>query len=379
MKKNKKQKASEVASYYGFGLIESPTINKGDIHKIKTLLQDETAQQRDSFVDLPEKKAAILRLYEEKNMANLPQPVTLCFDNRPDGKYFDLEILGCAKAISEATIIQTALAILREQGYHDLYVNINSLGDRESTNRFFRELNNFCHKHLNALPTDCRSAVKRDASEFFHCHGEKFETLLEETPKSVASLSELAKIHFKEVLEYLEALDIPYRINNTLLGIHQLVTHTIFEIRDLKSEKNDDPLALGFRYNALARKIGMKKEIPAVGVAINIKKGTDKKSIANKTKKPQVFFAQIGAEAKLQSLKIIEMLRQTRIDICQALSKDKMGSQIAVAENLKVPYIIIMGQKEALENAVIVRNMANRSQTVVPIPKLADYLKHLRG
>ena len=51
----------------------------------------------------------------------------------------------------------------------------------------------------------------------------------------------------------------------------------------------------------------------------------------------------------------------------------------AVAENLKVPYIIIMGQKEALENAVIVRNMANRSQTVVPIPKLADYLKHLRG
>ena len=138
-------------------------------------------------------------------------------------------------------------------------------------------------------------------------------------------------------------------------------------------------MALGFRYNALARKIGMKKEIPAVGVAINIKKGTDKKSIANKTKKPQVFFAQIGAEAKLQSLKIIEMLRQTRIDICQALSKDKMGSQIAVAENLKVPYIIIMGQKEALENAVIVRNMANRSQTVVPIPKLADYLKHLRG
>ncbi|MFA6273415.1 MAG: His/Gly/Thr/Pro-type tRNA ligase C-terminal domain-containing protein [Candidatus Paceibacterota bacterium] len=378
MKNDKKQKVSEVAGYYGFGLIEPPTINKDDAHKIKALLQDESVRHRDNYVDLPEKKAAILRLYEEKNMANLPQPVMICFGNRPDGKHFDLEILGCAKAISEATIIQAALAILREQGYQDLYVNINSLGDRESSNRFFRELGNFCRKHLDALPADCRAAVKRDASEFFHCRGEKIEALSEETPKSVASLSELAKIHFKEVLEYLEALDIPYRINNTLLGVHQLVTHTIFEIRDLKSEKGDDALAFGFRYNAVARKIGMKKEIPAIGVAIILKKGDGKKSKTSKIKKPRVFFAQIGAEAKLKSLKIIEMLRQARIDICQALSKDKIGSQIAVAENLKVPYIIIMGQKEALEDTVIVRNMSNRSQTAVPIPKLADYIKHLK-
>lgn len=378
MKKDKKQKANEVASYYGFGLIEPPIINKGDIHKIKVLLQNEPLHRRDYFANLPEKKAAILRLYEEKNMANLPQPVMFCFSDKLDGKYFNLEILGCAKAISEATIIQTALAILREQGYHDLYVNINSLGDRESANRFFRELGNFCRKHSDTLPADCRSAIKCDASEFFHCHGEKFEALLEETPKSVASLSELAKIHFKEVLEYLEALDIPYRINNALLGIHQIVTHTIFEIRDLKSENDDGPLAFGFRYNAVARKIGMKKEIPALGVTIAVKKTTDKKLSAGKTKKPSVFFAQIGAEAKLQSLKIIEMLRQARIDICQSLSKDKISSQMAVAENLKVPYIIIMGQKEALESAVIVRNMFNRSQTVVPIPKLADYLKHLK-
>lgn len=378
MKKSKKQKASEVASYYGFSLIEPPTINKSDTYKIKTLLQDEPAGQRGHHPDLPEKKAAILRLYEEKNMANLPQPVMVCFGNRPDGKHFDLEILGCAKAISEATIIQAALAILREQGYHDLYVNINSLGDRESSSRFFRELGNFCRKRLDALPTDCRIAIKRDASEFFHCRGEKFEALLEETPKSVAFLSELAKIHFKEVLEYLEALDIPYRINNTLMGVHQLVTHTIFEILDLKSEKTDNVLAFGFRYNTVARKIGMKKEIPAIGVAITLKKGDGKKSKTNKIKKPRVFFAQIGAEAKLKSLKIIEMLRQARIDICQMLSKDKISSQIAVAENLKVPYIIIMGQKEALEDAVIVRNMLNRSQTTVPVPKLADYLKHLK-
>ena len=72
------------------------------------------------------------------------------------------------------------------------------------------------------------------------------------------------------------------------------------------------------------------------------------------------------------------MLRQARFHLHQSLSKDKMSSQIAIAENLKVPYIIIMGQKESLENNVIVRNMFNRSQTVVSIAKLTEHLKHLK-
>ena len=379
LKREKESQEGEIAGYYGFNREESPAIKKEDIQKIKTLLEEEPLRHRGQLTILPEEIAATLRLYEEKNLEKLPQPVMLYFQNWPNEKYFNLEILGCAKAISEATIIQTAMVILREQGYQDLYVNINSLGERESANHFFKELANFCRKHSDVLPTDCRQAVRRDAGEFFHCHGEKFETLLEEAPKSVAFLSEPAKIHFKEVLEYLEALDIPYRINNSLLGISRLITHTIFEICDLKSEKNEI-LAFGFRYNGIARKIGLKKEIPAIGIRLANKSATRKRQIfgKTKTKTPQIFFAQIGAEAKFKSLKIIEMLRQAHFHLHQSLSKDKISSQVAIAENLKVSYIIIVGQKEALENSVIVRNMLNRSQTVVPIPKLADHLNHLK-
>lgn len=378
LKSEKESRGGEIVGYYGFHRAEPPTIKKEDIQKTKNLLAEKALKHRDQLTILPEETAAVLRLYEEKRLDNLPQPVMLYFQNWPNEKYFNLEILGCAKAISEATIIQTAIILLREQGFNELYVNINSLGERESANRFFRELDNFCRKHSEALPADCRLAVRRDTSKFFHCHGEKFETLLEAAPKSVAFLSETDKIHFKQVLEYLEALDIPYRIDNGLLGIRQLVTHTIFEIRDLHSEK-EEVLAFGFRYNGLARKIGLKKEIPAINLRLAAKKNLDKKLKTAKSKKPQVFFAQIGAEAKLKSLKIIELLRQARFHLHQSLSKDKISSQVAIAENLKVPYIIIMGQKEALENTVIVRNMLNRSQIIIPITKLADHLKHLKG
>ena len=43
-----------------------------------------------------------------------------------------------------------------------------------------------------------------------------------------------------------------------------------------------------------------------------------------------------------------------------------------------VRYAIIFGQKEAIENSVIVRDMSNRSQETVKLDKLLEYLKELK-
>jgi histidyl-tRNA synthetase len=41
-------------------------------------------------------------------------------------------------------------------------------------------------------------------------------------------------------------------------------------------------------------------------------------------------------------------------------------------------YAIIFGQKEALENSVIFRDMSNRSQETIKIPKLLEYIKNIK-
>jgi histidyl-tRNA synthetase len=86
----------------------------------------------------------------------------------------------------------------------------------------------------------------------------------------------------------------------------------------------------------------------------------------------------LGAEAKLKSLNVIEILRKAHIPIAQTLSKDNLGSQLASAEKLGVPYVLIFGLKEALSDSVIVRDMSNRSQETVKLGKLLDYLKELK-
>jgi len=48
---------------------------------------------------------------------------------------------------------------------------------------------------------------------------------------------------------------------------------------------------------------------------------------------------------------------------------------LGLAEKLEIPWVIILGQKEVLEESVIVRNMEDRSQKTVRIDSLADYIK----
>jgi len=79
----------------------------------------------------------------------------------------------------------------------------------------------------------------------------------------------------------------------------------------------------------------------------------------------------------MKSLGVIEILRKAHIPIMQSLSKDSLGSQLGVAEKLGIPYTIIFGQKESIENTVIVKDMKKFSQKTVKHSELASYLKNL--
>ena len=72
------------------------------------------------------------------------------------------------------------------------------------------------------------------------------------------------------------------------------------------------------------------------------------------------------------------MLRKARIPVEQAISKQNIGSQLAQAEKLGLPYVVIFGQKEALEGTAIVRNMKTRSQKSVKVEDLCAYIKKLK-
>jgi len=203
-------------------------------------------------------------------------------------------------------------------------------------------------------------------------------------PDSISFLCHSCKKHFKEVLEYLEEMGIQYTMNKNLVRGLSYYTRTVFEVYTKSEEEGGLPvqIASGGRYDYLARQIGGKKDVPAVGFSIGVDRIVEsvwyKKLSPRILKKPKIYFIQLGTEAKLKSLNIIEILRKAHIPIAQSLSKDSLGSQLSIAEKLNIPYTLIFGVKEALENSVIVRDMGNRSQDTVKLGKLLEYLKELK-
>lgn len=384
----------EVAIYYGFRPIDPPTITKDDLAKTKNLEPaDEDSVKNPSRSYPPtEEQVALTRTYLEKNLTSEPQPLLL-YSRGPLPRERQklkkgasevaciLEIFGTTKSVAEALLIDTSITILKEEGYKNLFVEINNLGGRESASRFQRELVNYFRKHINELPAVCRQAMKKNIWPLLNCTHEKCKELSANAPRAVSFLNEAERSHFKEILEFLETFDLPYQISNHLIGNRTTATGTIFEVRHQKesAESESTVLACGSRHDDIAKKIGGKKEIPSASVVLTYQKIIkNKKHDDHQVKKPKVYFIQLGFEAKLKSLKIIEILRQNKIPVYQSLSRDKIGSQLIIAEKMRIPFIMIVGQKEALENSVIVRNMENRSQDTISVSDLPKYLKRLR-
>jgi histidyl-tRNA synthetase len=399
------EKAQEVAVYYGFKPIETPIMEHEEIFTsgigVGTDIVDKEmytlkTKGGDHLALRPEHTAPLMRAYIEHGMQTMPQPVmfyqygpTFRHDKPQRGRYrqfwqFDLDSLGSEKSIMDALVIKAGMSILEEAGAENLSININSIGDKECRGVFIKELTNYYRKHINQLSPVDRERLKTNPLRILDSKEEKTKEINVGAPDSISFLCASCKKHFKEVLEYLEEMNIPYSINKNLVRGLSYYTRTVFEVMEEAVGEDGTAIAIagGGRYDYLARHMGGKKDVPAVGISMGVDRivasAWYKKLSPRILKKPKIYFIQLGGEAKLKSLNVIEILRKAHIPIAQSLSKDSLGSQLGNAERANIPYALIFGQKEALDNSVIVRDMASRSQDTVKLSKLLEYLKELK-
>jgi len=353
-----------LASYFGFTPIECPKINDVDIKA--TLGCNEEARD----------KAAFLRMYTENEFANLPHPLSVVYrrtEHKQESYHF--HILGFTSAMAEAVLIRTGLSILEDAGFKHLLVEINSMGDKDSILAYERELQNYAKKIACDIPAEYKKILKDNIFELLRI--KLPENLLAHLPPSIASLTSSSRAHFKEMLECLEYLGVDFRLAHTLVGDKQYASHTIFAIKNAEDEAI---LALGSRYSRLSKRLGFKKEMPAVSMTVlahSKKNASTGVKVYKDLPKPKFYLIQLGREAKMKSLPLIELLRQSRIPVYHFLGKDKIIPQLSQAENLEVPYLLIVGQKEALDNTVTIRNVITRAQDTIKMHQISDYLKNI--
>ncbi|PIR58174.1 MAG: histidine--tRNA ligase [Parcubacteria group bacterium CG10_big_fil_rev_8_21_14_0_10_38_31] len=420
-------KIESIAEYYDFKPIQTPHLEK--IELFTTAVGETTdivekemytlkTKGKDHLALRPEGTAPIMRSYIANGMQSRPQPVLLYYkgsffrhENPQKGRLrefqqFGLEILGERKGVAEATIIKIFLTAIQELGGKDLIVHINSIGDKECRNAYKKELISYYRKKINHICRDCKNRIKTNPLRLLDCKEEKCQEIKKEAPKMIDYLCQHCREHFKDTLELLDAFEVPYIVDHTLVRGIDYYSRTVFEIFPaptkeeetknmeetkgveileeenkkiiIKKKESVSALAAGGRYDELG-KILSKKEIPASGGAIGMERLISflkERGVKPKAKKkPKIFFVQLGTSAKFKGFEVTERLRKAGIPISQSFAKEGLSDQLKIASKLNIPYAIILGQKEALEESLILRNMDNRSQDIVLINDIVEVIK----
>lgn len=292
---------------------------------------------------------------------------------------FGLNIIGVQESIAEVVLLKAVATIISEWGTPLSRVRLNALGDKDSKLRFEREVGIYLRKHAAHLDPECRDRISKEPLSAYSCKSEACRSVVESGPRAMNFLSEKSRLHFKEVLEHLEKLALPYEFDDLLMG-DEREPRLLFSF-DFEGEDATLLGSMGGRFDDHFRKFSPRKDLGGVSASIFFRKkgiSADNFKMTGAGPAPSVYFIQLGLRAKLEGLGVIDVLRRAQIPVLQSFDSAKLSPQLTAARAAGVSHLLIMGQREALDGTVLVRAMDNSHQTIVGLSDLPKYLKTLR-
>lgn len=340
----------------------------------------------------PEGTAPIVRAYIEHGMRSWPRPVKLFYMGpffryeRPQaGRWrqlhqFGIEVFGSNAPITDAQVIYVLHLLYRHLGLEDYVVLINSIGVPAERKEYIKTLKEHYRRSRTKLCRDCKERLKTNPLRLLDCKEEKCRQVANTAPRLLDHLSEESKKHFEQVLNILEKLQVPFDVDASLVRGLDYYTHTVFEFvpASTRGESQQNTFTAGGRYNNLVKSLGG-RDTPAIGAAAGIERIIDRIKQENieltMMDHPQLYVAQLGDAAKITALNVMKELRDADIPFAESIDRDGMQAQLKMADRLKVAWALIIGQKEVLDNSVILRNMESGMQEVVDRSKFVEELK----
>ncbi len=394
--------SSRLAEYFQFGRIETPILEEMSLF-VRSVGKNTDVVEKEMYIMddadggkiclRPEATASVVRAYVSDGLWNSPQPVKVWYwgpmfrHDRPQaGRYrqftqVGFENIGVLDPAADAELILIAYNFYKDAKL-PVEIHINSIGTPEERERYKGELLNYYRSKKSYLCEECRKRMQKNPLRLLDCKEEQCQGVKEEAPQIIDWLSENSKNYFMKVLEYLDELGVPYILRPTLVRGLDYYTHTVFEVYPVSGEGTaQSALGGGGRYDLLVEELGG-KSTPAAGMALGVDRSViymkdfyQQNQLRIEKEVYDIFFAQLGDRAKSRAIKILDELRHSNIKISFNLYKNSLKAQLDIANELKVPYAVILGQKEVQEGTIIIRDMESGIQEIVDQKKIENALK----
>ncbi len=387
-------RARELFGLYNYSEVSTPIFEEARLFARTAGEGSDIVVQKEMFTFLdkgeremalrPEGTPGAVRAYIEHNLYRLAQPVKLFYigpmfrqERQQRGRYrqhtqIGVEALGTSDPLVDVEVISLLYAIHQAVGVKDEVVYVNNLGDMETRQAYVPELRAYLERHRGELDPDSVSRMDTNPLRTFDSKHEGTQAVLVEAPKISDYLSEEASVHLKAVRGGLEALGIPYEIDDGLVRGLDYYTMTVFEAKS-GALGAQDTVGAGGRYNGLISDLGG----PDVG-GIGFGSGVERMLLAAASQEAlaslDVFFVTLAPEARIPAMKLVGALREEGISADLDYGGRGMRAQFKQADRTGASYAVILGEDELARGDCTVRDMASGEELVVPV---ADGAKDL--
>lgn len=393
--------ARNVAEDYGFSEIRTPVLEASEVFhrgvgESNDLVQKETYTFNDrdkrSVTLRPEGTASAARAVIQAGLLNDQGSRVKVYyfatnfrhEKKAAHRYrqhtqFGVEALGVASPEQDAECILLQMEFYRRCGVRELSLNINSMGDRESKNRYREALVAYLKPLAGTLSEDSQRRLETNPLRILDSKDERDQSACEGAPPANDYLSDKSRLHFERVLQLLTGANIHYAVTSRLVRGFDYYTETLWEVT-ATGLGAQSAIGGGGRYDNLVESLGGNPN-PGVGFGAGIERLLaaleNQGVVLPEQRKPLIWLAAHGEAAVNFNLQLIQQLRQAGFRADMDLSGRAMKGQMKMSEKEKADWAIIVGDDELKNSTVMLKDLAKREQSSVAVSELIEKLKTL--
>jgi histidyl-tRNA synthetase len=293
------------------------------------------------------------------------------------GTEFGFQIFGPLTPISDSQIINLAIKLFSQLGLNNLTLEVNNIGCMECLPAYTEALKNYFKEKKYDLCENCLDHLEGNrVLNILACGNLNCSAVSTESPAIIDSLCENCRHHFIGVLEGLDELSLVYNLNPKVVG-KPWSRKTVFEIH-YRQDGKDIVLVSGGHADDLIQSLGG-PSTTALGFSGQIETVLTALELANvkfaSESKVDVFLVPLGELAAKKTLGLFTELWNHNIIASEFTGPGSIKTQLKLAESHKASIALIIGQKEARDGTVILRDVRSGMQELFTTERIIDEIK----
>jgi len=263
---------------------------------------------------------------------------------------------------------------------NDVRLEINSLGTSESRSEYKKILVEYLNQHKEQLDDDSLRRLTTNPLRVLDSKNPDLKDIIAAAPKLLDHLDDESKKYFDNLCAQLDALNIQYVVNTSLVRGLDYYSQTVFEwVTDTLGAQGT--VCAGGRYDGLVDQLGG-KSTTAIGFAMGIERLVSMVEQSEKTipvNSPDIYVIVSGEQSQSYSLPIIEGIRDANSELSILVNCDggSFKSQMKRADKSSAGYAFIFGDEEVNDKSVSIKNLRSKEpQQKIQISGLIEFIKN---